>query len=133
MSSSQVSPKASAPARAPVGRGLLIAYQIMAYVTAVLLLVLVFVAIPMQIWAHDETLVAVVGQLHGFLYIVYVLIAFVLTVRLRVPLVRTVLVLLAGTIPFGAFFAERSMRHLWEANQSVATAAAPAAPAVVSE
>jgi integral membrane protein len=117
MSSSQVSSKVAAPVRRPIGRGLLLAYQIMAYVTAVLLLVLVFVAIPLQIWAHNETLVAIVGQLHGFLYLVYVVIAFVLTVRLRVPLVRTVLVLLAGTVPFGAFFAERSMRHLWEARQ----------------
>jgi integral membrane protein len=120
MSSSQVSSKVTAPARAPVGRGVLVAYQIMAYLTAVLLLVLVFVAIPLQIWAHNETLVAIVGQLHGFLYLVYVAIAFVLTVRLRVPLVRMVLVLLAGTIPFGAFFAERSMRHLWQANQRAA-------------
>src|SRR5215469_16612427 len=120
MSSSQVSSKVAAPARAPVGRGVLVAYQIMAYLTAVLLLVLVFVAIPLQIWAHNETLVAVVGQLHGFLYLVYVAIAFVLTVRLRVPLVRMVLVLRAGTVPFGAFFAERSMRHLWQANQRAA-------------
>jgi integral membrane protein len=120
MSSSQVSSKVAAPARAPVGRGVLVAYQIMAYLTAVLLLVLVFVAIPLQIWAHNETLVAIVGQLHGFLYLVYVAIAFVLTVRLRVPLVRMVLVLLAGTVPFGAFFAERSMRHLWQANQGAA-------------
>jgi integral membrane protein len=133
MSSSQVSSKVSGPARAPVGRGLLVAYQIMAYVTAVLLLVLVFVAIPLQIWAHDETLVAIVGQLHGFLYMVYVLIAFVLTVRLRVPLVRLVWVLLAGTVPFGAFFAERMMRHRWEANQAAVAHAAPTAPAVVSE
>ena len=117
MSSSQVSSKVTAPVRAPVGRGLLVAYQIMAYVTAVLLLVLVFVAIPLQIWAHNESLVAIVGQLHGFLYLVYVAIAFVLTVRLRVSLVRMVLVLLAGTIPFGAFFAERSIRHLWQAGQ----------------
>jgi integral membrane protein len=120
MSSSQVSSKVAAPARAPVGRGVLVAYQIMAYLTAVLLLVLVFVAIPLQIWAHNETLVAIVGQLHGFLYLVYVAIAFVLTVRLRVPLVRMVLVLLAGTVPFGAFFAERSMRHLWQANHRAA-------------
>lgn len=131
MSSSQVSSQVAAPVRAPVGRGLLLAYQILAYVTAVLLLVLVFVAIPLQLWAHNETLVGIVGQLHGFLYMVYVLVAFVLTVRLRVPLVRLVWVLLAGTVPFGAFFAERMMRHRWEANQ--AAAAPAAAPAVVSE
>jgi integral membrane protein len=132
MSSSQVSSKVSAPARAPVGRGLLVAYQIMAYVTAVLLLVLVFVGIPLQLWAHNESVVGIVGQLHGFLYMVYVLVAFVLTVRLRVPLVRLVWVLLAGTVPFGAFFAERMMRHRWEASHAASVGPATA-PAVVSE
>jgi integral membrane protein len=120
MSSSQVSPQVVAPARAPVRRGVLIRYQIMAYLTAVFLLVLVFVAIPIQIWGHDKTMEAIVGQIHGFLYMVYLVTAFELTVRLRVPLVRLVLVLLAGTIPFGSFFAERMMRHLWQANQRAA-------------
>jgi integral membrane protein len=121
MSSSQVSSsQVTAPVRAPVRRGVLVRYQIMAYLTAVFLLLLVFVAIPIQIWGHDKTMEAIVGQIHGFLYMVYLLTAFELTVRLRVPLVRLVLVLLAGTIPFGSFFAERNMRHLWEANQRAA-------------
>ena len=127
MSSSQVSTsQVTAPVRAPVKRAVLVRYQILAYLTAVFLLVLVFVAIPIQIWGHDKTLEAIVGQIHGFLYMVYLLTAFELTVRLRVPLVRLVLVLLAGTIPFGSFFAERHMRHLWEANQRAAAAARPA-------
>ena len=119
MSSSQVSSsQAAAPARAPVRRGVLIRYQVMAYLTAVFLLVLVFVAIPIQIWGHDKTLEQIVGQIHGFLYMVYLVTAFELTVRLRVPLGRLVLVLLAGTIPFGSFVAERKMRRLWQARQA---------------
>jgi integral membrane protein len=121
MSSSQVSSsQVAAPVRAPVRRAVLVRYQIMAYLTAVFLLLLVFVAIPIQIWGHDKTMEAIVGQIHGFLYMVYLLTAFELTVRLRVPLGRLVLVLLAGTIPFGSFVAERKMRHLWEANQRAA-------------
>ena len=116
-SSSQLTTPAQRPARAAVRRAVLIRYRVMAYVTAVLLLVLVFVAIPIQIWGHDKTMEGIVGMLHGYLYLVYLVTAFELTVRLRVPLVRMVLVLLAGTVPFGAFFAERWMRHLWEANQ----------------
>ncbi|GAA5182964.1 hypothetical protein GCM10023322_21070 [Rugosimonospora acidiphila] len=115
MSTSQAVPVV--PVRAPVRRGVLFRYRFMAYFTAVFLLVLTFVAIPMQIWAHNETLVAIVGQIHGFAYMVYLICAFELTVRLRIPLVKLVLVLLAGTIPFGAFFAERSMSRRWQANQ----------------
>jgi integral membrane protein len=106
----------------PVGRGVLIRYRIMAYVTAILLLLLVFYAIPVQIWGHDKRPEQLIGMLHGYLYIVYLVFAFEITVKLKVPLVRMVLVLLAGTIPFGAFFAERSMTHRWQAAQHPVTA-----------
>jgi integral membrane protein len=109
----------------PANRNLLIAYRVMAYVTAVLLLVLVFYAVPVQIWGHDKGPEAVIGMLHGYLYMVYLVLAFILTVKLKVPLVPMVLVLLAGTVPFGAFFAERNMTHRWQASQ----AGLPAVPA----
>jgi integral membrane protein len=101
----------------PVGRGTLLRYRVMAYVTAVLLLVLLFVAVPIQIWGHNKTPESIVGMLHGYLYIVYLVVAFEITVKLKVPLVRMVLILLAGTLPFGAFFAERHLTRAWEANQ----------------
>ncbi len=106
------------PARRTVSKGVLIRYRVMAYLTAVFLLVLVFVAIPIQIWGHDSTMEQIVGQIHGFLYMVYLVVAFEITVRLRVPLVRLVLVLLAGTIPFGSFVAERWMTRAY--NQATA-------------
>jgi hypothetical protein len=33
-----------------------------------------------------------------------------------------VLILLAGTVPFGAFFAERSITRTWQARQATPTA-----------
>jgi integral membrane protein len=124
MSSSQVAPVA--PVRPPVGRGVLFRYRFMAYFTAVFLLVLVFVAIPIQIWGHDNRLEAIVGMIHGYAYMIYLIFAFILTVRLRIPLVKLVLVLLAGTVPFGAFFAERSMTRAWQDNQRSAREAVAA-------
>jgi integral membrane protein len=67
----------------------------------------VFVGIPLQVFAHNETVVSIVGPIHGFLYIVYLIFAFDLAVRARWPFVRTVLVLLAGTVPVMSFVAER--------------------------
>jgi integral membrane protein len=104
----------------PVSRGVLLRYRVMAYVTAVLLLVLLFVAVPIQIWGHNKTPEAIVGMLHGYLYIVYLIVAFEITVKLKVPPLRMVLILLAGTVPFGAFFAERHLTHAWAANQQAA-------------
>jgi integral membrane protein len=125
MSSTQADPRARS-ARRPVGRGVLVRYRILAYTTAVFLLVLVFVAIPIQIWGHNDTMVAIVGQIHGFLYIVYLVVAFEITVKLRIPLVKMVLVLLAGTIPFGAFVAERKITQAWEQRRLATGKPAPA-------
>jgi integral membrane protein len=98
-----------------VGRGYLVRYRVMAYTTAVLLIVLVFVGLPLQFAAHRPEVVNVVGTVHGFLYLIYLAVAFQLTRRLAVPKGKMALVLLAGTVPFCAFVAERKLTRRFEA------------------
>jgi integral membrane protein len=95
-------------------RGSLLRYRVMAYTTAVLLIVLVFVGIPIQVADHRLVVVKIVGTLHGYLYIVYLFAAFDLTRRLRLRPLRMALVLLAGTVPFCAFVAERLLTRMVE-------------------
>ncbi len=102
-----------APTR-PVGAALL-RFRIIAYVVGVGLLVLVFIGVPLNHLAHSETVVAVVGPVHGFLYIVYLAAVLDLAFRCRWPMLRTLLVMLAGTIPFLSFVAERKVTHLLHA------------------
>ena len=52
-----------------------------------------------------------VGTIHGALYIIYLLVAFPLTRRLRLSPGPTVAVLLAGTIPVMTFIVERRISH----------------------
>ena len=86
-------------------------FRVMAYIVGVLLLVLVFVAVPLRYLADQPFLVSIIGPIHGFLYMVYLVTAFDLAVRARWPFVRTVLVLLAGTVPVMSFLAERKATH----------------------
>jgi integral membrane protein len=86
-------------------------FRVMAYITGVLLLILVFVAMPLKYLADQPTMVAVVGPLHGFMYMVYLVAAFDLAVRAKWPFLRTALVLLAGTIPAMSFVAERKVTN----------------------
>jgi integral membrane protein len=86
-------------------------YRVMAWIVGVLLIVLVLVAVPIKYLGHNDTMVAIVGPAHGFLYMLY-LIA-VLNLALRSSWmhdgwgwIRTLLVALAGTIPFLSFVAE---------------------------
>ncbi|MDE3087048.1 MAG: DUF3817 domain-containing protein [Acidobacteriota bacterium] len=98
----------------PADRRVLLRYRVLAYTTAVLLIVLVFVGIPLQLWAHDLWVVRIVGTMHGYLYLVYLVVAFECSRRLRVRLGWMVLVLLAGTIPFCAIVAERLLTRRYE-------------------
>jgi integral membrane protein len=84
-------------------------YRTMAYVTGTMLCILVFICIPLQIWAHNDTPVGIVGTLHGILYIIYIVVAFTMTraVRMKVASPSTIIVLLAGTIPILTFVVER--------------------------
>jgi integral membrane protein len=113
--------------RKPVSRALLVAYRVMAYVTAILLIPLVFVATPLDLIWHRPALAGALGFAHGMLYMVYVLVAFVTGLALRLSLVRIVLLLLAGTVPFAGFFAERYVTHAWQAANAAASANPPAA------
>jgi integral membrane protein len=112
MNQARLTARPESPRR--VERGLLVRYRVMAFSTAALLIILVFVGIPLQLFAHRPEVVNVVGTMHGFLYIVYLFVAFQLTRKLAVPKWQMALVLLAGTVPFCAFVAERKMTRRFE-------------------
>ena len=85
------------------------AYRIMAYVTGTMLMILCFICIPIQVFGHNNTPVAIVGTAHGILYMIYIVVAFTMTrfVRMKVASPGTIIVLLAGTIPILTFVVER--------------------------
>ncbi len=90
-----------------VGPRTVLVFQVLAYVTGVLLLFNVFVASPLK-YAGGRDLPAEIGwQVHGYVYIAYFAVTLYLAYHLRWSWVRAVLVLLAGTLPFASFVAER--------------------------
>jgi integral membrane protein len=84
-------------------------YRVIAYVVGVGLIVLVLIGVPLKYAGGNDSVVAVVGPLHGVLFIVYLLATADLAVRCRWSLLRTGVVMLAGTIPFCSFVAERDV------------------------
>ena len=103
-------------------------YRIMAYVTGVVLMILCFVGIPLQVFAHNLVVVNYVGTTHGILYLIYLGAAYLMTrqVGMKLASPQTVLVLLAGTIPVLTFVVERWVTRRY-INPALAAAAAPAA------
>jgi integral membrane protein len=86
-------------------------YRVLAYTTGVLLVLLCLSMIgkyALQIdGAADVTRVVAVA--HGWLYVVYLVLAFDLGSKAKWPFGKLAWVLLAGTIPTAAFFVERKV------------------------
>jgi integral membrane protein len=110
-------------------RAAVLRYRVMAYVTGVVLVILCFVGIPLQVFAHNDAVVNYVGTTHGILYMIYLVTAYLLARRLRLAIAPTVLLLLAGTIPILTFVVERWMTRKY-INPALHAAEAIAAPAV---
>lgn len=93
-------------AGAPGVRGALARYRVMAYVVGVGLLALCFSMIMEYVFDQDQY-TAIVGPVHGFLYIVYLVATVDLAIKARWSMKGTVLVMLSGVVPFISFVAER--------------------------
>ena len=113
----------------PAIRGALLRYRVMATVVGVLLVVLVLIGVPLanfdgtgmwgifpstpDVWAtgstaHDvgEAITEYLGVAHGWLYMIFLVTAFLLSRKARWPIGFTAVVLVCGTIPIVSFWAE---------------------------
>ena len=70
------------------------------------LIVLVFVGIPLQIWAHYTLVERVIGTLHGYLYIVYLAVSYDLARRSSWNWKQMLATICAGFVPFLALIVE---------------------------
>jgi integral membrane protein len=94
-------------------QGALTRYRVIAWIVGVGLLTLVLVGMPLKYLGHNDTVVAIVGPIHGFLFMIYLVLTFDLARRANWPFLRMILVMAAGTIPFLSFWAERKVSHVW--------------------
>ena len=83
-------------------------YRVAAWIVGVLLIVLVCVGVPLKYAADVPEVSKFVGLVHGVIfYPLYILLTLILAIRARMSLARTVLTMIAGTVPFVSFYAER--------------------------
>ncbi|GAA1462630.1 DUF3817 domain-containing protein [Williamsia maris] len=101
-------------------RSALLRYRVMAWITGLWLLLLVTEVVLKVIsggWNAWDTGIHVVGRgpadalsfvpvVHGWVYVVYLLMAVDLAIKVRWPAKKTIFTLLAGTIPFLSFYVE---------------------------
>jgi integral membrane protein len=105
-------------------RAAVLRYRVMAYITGVVLIILCFVGIPLQVAGHPA-MANNVGVVHGILYIIYLVFAWLLSRKLKLANGPTVLLLLAGTVPIMTFIVERWMSRRY-IQPALASAEVPA-------
>ncbi len=96
--------------------GALLRYRVMATIIGVFLIVLICVGVPLKHFLTEGTalqtvgadITEVVGIMHGFLYMVFLVFAADLSRRARFPLWFAAVTLVLGTIPFLSFLGEHN-------------------------
>jgi len=111
--------------------GALARYRVMAFVVGIGLILLVFVGMPLQFAAHQKVGVEVVGTLHGYLYLLYLVTALDLARRAHWRLGRILAVVAAGFVPFLAFVVEHRVYRQMREEYAADLAAGPAGDADV--
>jgi integral membrane protein len=92
----------------------LLRYRVMANVVGVLLIVLVLVGVPLKYLTEEGTRLQLTGEwitsylgvAHGWLYMIFLVTAFLLSRKARWDLPFTITTLLCGTVPVLSFWAE---------------------------
>lgn len=111
-------------------RAALTRYRVMATIVGVLLIVLCLIGLPLH-WAHlvnpawfpvgsdgerlGDAISAYLGVAHGWLYLIFVIVAFILSRKAGWDLGFTLVTLVLGTVPILSFWAEaRATRRVRE-------------------
>ena len=96
-------------------RQALLRYRVMANLVGVLLVVLILVGMPLKYLAGDDTdahaagewITTNLGIAHGWLYMIFLVTAFMLARRAGWEWPFTLVTLVCGTVPLVSFWAER--------------------------
>ncbi|MGV8874625.1 MAG: DUF3817 domain-containing protein [Rhodococcus sp. (in: high G+C Gram-positive bacteria)] len=104
MSSAPEKTQASANKNQKISSALL-RYRVLAYATGIWLLVLVTEMVAKYIF-EVENVPNWIAVVHGWVYLVYLVLTIDLAIKVRWPAGRTIGTLLAGTIPFLSFYVE---------------------------
>jgi integral membrane protein len=92
----------------------LLRYRVMANIVGVLLIVLILIGVPLKYLTEQGTSIQQLGEwittylgiAHGWLYMTFLVMAFLLSRKARWDVLFTVTTLLCGTIPILSFWAE---------------------------
>ena len=89
----------------PLGR-----FRLVGIAEGISFLLLLSVAMPLKYLAHINEAVLIMGWIHGFLFILYIIMLALVKISLHWPLSRVLIAFIASLIPFGTFLMDARLR-----------------------
>jgi integral membrane protein len=84
--------------------------RLIGYAEGTSLLVLLCIAMPLKYFAGKPEAVKVVGWIHGFLFVLFVLVAFICFIKNKWPFKRFVVACIAAFLPLGTFVFDAQLK-----------------------
>ena len=84
--------------------------RIVGFAEGTSLLVLMFIAMPLKYFAGKPEAVKIIGWLHGFLFILFMLMVFVVYLQKNWPFKKLVFAFFAAFLPFGTFIFDAQLK-----------------------
>lgn len=84
--------------------------RIVGFIEGISFLLLLFIAMPLKYMLNQPLAVTIVGGLHGVLFVWFMIVLGVVTLRYKWSVKKVAGAILASIIPFGTFVLERKLR-----------------------
>lgn len=81
-------------------------FKTIATLEGISFLALLFIGVPLKYTMEMEQVVKIMGPIHGFLFIAYIVLAIMLNSEHKWPKKKFAIICLASVIPFGTFYIE---------------------------
>lgn len=98
-----------------VSQGALTRYRVMAFITGTLLVIVFLAMLRYTPWVNTpeswESFFSVLAQVHGFIYVVYLVTVLQLWTQARWGYGRLATMFLGGVVPLLSFFIEKRVTH----------------------
>ena len=85
-------------------------FRIIAFLEGVSFILLLFIAMPIKYGLENPSPVKIIGMVHGVLFILFVLLAFLLAIEQKWKIGFFFKVLGLSLVPFGTFYLDRELR-----------------------
>ena len=84
-------------------------FRVIAISEGISFLVLLFIAMPLKYFADSPQWVLIIGWIHGFLFITYMLCGLQVKIKHNWSISKTLIAVIASVIPFGPFILDKKI------------------------